>query len=296
MAGDLHCHTRLSNGSMGIEEIIALAKSKGIDKIAITDQDTIAGIERAKIVGERNGITVIPGVELSALDEETGKCIHILCYLPEQPARLEGLCKHNSLVRGRSTTMMCLKLAKKYPVSPELIKRCATGATALFTQHFMHALMEVGAADSFYGDVYKELFIEEGESKIFIQPKFKSVEEVIEAVHVANGVAVLAHPLAYGDMASVSILVSRFMKAGLDGIEVWHPSASAEESEALFQFAKKNKLLSTGGSSFRGLYNKKLLSVGDFVTPEQQMKELMSFKAKQQRLLKKQMAENDMFK
>ena len=66
---------------MGIEEIIALAKSKGIEKIAITDQDTIAGIERAKIVGERNGITVIPGVELSAYDEQTGKCIHILCYL-----------------------------------------------------------------------------------------------------------------------------------------------------------------------------------------------------------------------
>ena len=292
MSGDLHCHTRLSNGSMGIEEIIALAKSKGIEKIAITDQDTIAGIERAKIVGERNGITVIPGVELSAYDEQTGKCIHILCYLPEQPARLEGLCKHNSLVRGRATTMMCLKLAKNYPVSPELIKRCATGATALFPQHFMHALMEVGSADSFYGDVYKDLFTEGSEKCIFVQPRFKSVEEVIDAIHMANGIAILAHPLAYGDMATASALVSRFMKAGLDGIEVWHPSADEAESEELFQFAKKNKLLSTGGSSFRGLYNKKLLSVGDYVTPDQQMKELMSFKAKQQRLLKKQAAEN----
>ncbi len=292
MSGDLHCHTRLSNGSMGIEEIIALAKSKGIEKIAITDQDTIAGIERAKIVGERNGVSVISGVELSACDEETGKCIHILCYLPEQPARLEGLCKHNSLVRGRATTMMCLKLAKNYPVSPELIKRCATGATALFPQHFMHALMEVGAADSFYGDVYNDLFTADSEKSILVQPKFKSVEEVIEAIHMANGIAVLAHPLEYGDMASVSVLISRFMKAGLDGIEVWHPSAEEKDSEALLQFAKKNKLLATGGSSFRGLYNKKLLSIGDYVTPDQQMKELLSFKAKQQRLLKKQAAEN----
>lgn len=292
MSGDLHCHTRLSNGSMGIEEIIALAKSKGIEKIAITDQDTIAGIERAKIVGERNGVSVIPGVELSACDEETGKCIHILCYLPEQPARLEGLCKHNSLVRGRATTMMCLKLAKNYPVSPELIKRCATGATALFPQHFMHALMEVGSADSFYGDVYNELFTADSEKSILVQPKFKSVEEVIEAIHMANGIAVLSHPLEYGDMASVSVLVSRFMKAGLDGIEVWHPSAEEKDSEALLQLAKKNKLLATGGSSFRGLYNKKLLSIGDYTTPDQQMKELLSFKAKQQRLLKKQAAEN----
>lgn len=292
MSADLHCHTRLSNGSMGIEEIIALAKSKGIEKIAVTDQDTIAGIERAKIVGERNGVGVIPGVELSAFDEETGKCIHILCYLPEQPARLEGLCKHNSLVRGRATTMMCLKLAKLYPVSPELIKRCATGATALFTQHFMHALMEVGAADSFYGDVYKELFTAESEKNILVQPKFKSVEEVIEAIHIANGIAILAHPLVYGNTEEAIALTERFVKAGLDGIEVWHPSADEKDSEALLQFAKKNKLLSTGGSSFRGLYNKSLLTIGDYVTPDQQLKELMSFKARQQRLLKKQAAEN----
>ncbi len=291
MSADLHCHTRLSNGSMGIEEIISLAKSRGIDKIAVTDQDTIAGIERAKIVGERNGVGVISGVELSAFDEETGKCMHILCYLPEQPARLEGLCKHNSLVRGRATTMMCLKLAKQYPVTPELIKRCATGATALFTQHFMHALMEVGVADSFYGDVYNELFTPESEKNILVQPKFKSVEEVIEAVHLANGVAVLAHPMAYGNPEEVTALIGRFMKAGLDGIEVWHPTAAENDSEALLQFAKKNKLLATGGSSFRGLYNKKLLTIGDYITPDQQLKELMSFKARQQRLLKKQAAE-----
>ncbi len=292
MSADLHCHTRLSNGSMGIEEIIALAKSKGIEKIAVTDHDTIAGIERAKIVGERNGVGVIPGVELSAFDEVTGKCMHILCYLPEQPARLEGLCKHNSLVRGRATTMMCLKLAKQYPVTPELIKRCATGATALFTQHFMHALMEVGAADSFYGDVYKELFTPESEKNILVQPKYKSVEEVIDAIHMANGVAILAHPIRYGTVEEALSVAERFIKAGLDGIEVWHPSADEKDIEVLFQFAKKNKILATGGSSFRGLYNKKLLTIGDYVTPDQQMKELISFKARQQRLLKKQAAEN----
>ena len=291
MSADLHCHTRLSNGSMGIEEIIALAKSKGIEKIAVTDQDTIAGIERAKIVGERNGVGVIAGVELSAFDETTGKCMHVLCYLPEQPARLEGLCKHNSLVRGRATTMMCLKLAKLHPVTPELIKRCATGATALFTQHFMHALMEVGAADSFYGDVYKELFTPESEKNILIQPKYKSVEEVIDAIHLANGIAVLAHPMAYGNADEAAAIIGRFVKAGLDGVEVWHPSATEKDSETLLQLVKKSKLLATGGSSFRGLYNKSLLTIGDYVTPDQQLKELMSFKARQQRLLKKQAAE-----
>ena len=155
----------------------------------------------------------------------------------------------------------------------------------------MHALMEVGAADSFYGDVYKDLFTPESENNILIQPKYKSVEEVIEAIHLANGIAVLAHPMAYGNVQEATDVIGRFMQADLDGVEVWHPSADEKDSEALLQFAKKNKLLATGGSSFRGLYNKKLLSIGDYVTPDQQFKELMSFKARQQRLLKKQAAE-----
>ena len=97
MSGDLHCHTRLSDGSMGIEEIIALAKARGVETIAITDHDCLAGTVRAKIIGERNGVRVITGVELSAIDGETGNFVHILCYLPDSPDRLEGLC-HKILV------------------------------------------------------------------------------------------------------------------------------------------------------------------------------------------------------
>ena len=66
MNGDLHCHTKLSDGSLGIEDLIILAKKRGITTIAITDHDCLAGTVRGKIIGERYGIQVIPGVELSA--------------------------------------------------------------------------------------------------------------------------------------------------------------------------------------------------------------------------------------
>ena len=76
MGGDLHCHTKLSDGSLGIEDLITLAKKREVGTIAITDHDCLAGTVRGKIIGDRFGVQVIPGVELSATDTETGKmCI-----------------------------------------------------------------------------------------------------------------------------------------------------------------------------------------------------------------------------
>mgnify|MGYP003309524933 CR=1 FL=1 len=287
MSGDLHCHTRLSNGSMGIEEIISLAKNRGIDTIAITDHDCLAGTVRAKIIGERNGVKVIPGVELSALDNDSGEVIHILCYLPDFPDRLEGLCHKNSMARKRASQYMMIKAAQRYPVTAELMKRCATGSTNLYKQHIMHALMECGVADSFYGEVYNELFSPESENNILVKPAFSPVKEVIDAIHDAGGIAILAHPMLSGGMESVV----KYAALGINGIEVWHPSADEKTSAELLSYAKKNGLLATGGSAFHGLYNKKALSLGDYVTPKTQLQELTGFKAKQKRLLKKLQSE-----
>lgn len=288
MSGDLHCHTRLSNGSLSIDEMIALAKSKGVETIAITDHDCLTGTVRAKIIGERNGIKVITGAEISAIDPETKEVVHILCYLPEFPDRLEEICHYNSTVRKRASQYMMLKASQRYPVTPELIKRCATGATNLFPQHFMQALMEIGAADGFFGSVYKELFSPESENNILMKPAFKDAVTVIEAIHTANGIAVLAHPARCGGVDTCA----RYLQYGIDGIEVWHPSADEELTSGLLSFAKKNKILATGGSSFHGLYNEKVLTVGSYCTPKAQLQELLSYKAKQKRLQKKLNAVN----
>lgn len=283
MSGDLHCHTRLSNGSLSIDEIIALAKSKGVETIAITDHDCLTGTVRAKIIGERNGIKVITGAEISALDPESGEVVHILCYLPEFPDRLEEICHYNSNARKRASQYMMLKAAQRYPVTPDLIKRCATGATNLFPQHFMQALTEIGAADGFYGKVYEELFSADSENNIIVKPAFKDAKTVIDAIHTANGIAVLAHPAKYGGYDTAV----RFASYGIDGIEVWHPSADENLTAQLLSYTKKNKLLATGGSSFHGLYNKDTLTVGSYCTPKTQLQELLGYKAKIKRLQKK---------
>ena len=283
MGGDLHCHTKLSDGTLGIEDLIALAKKRNLETIAITDHDCLAGTVRGKIIGERFGIQVIPGVELSATDSESGKSVHLLCYLPEYPDRLEGLCHRNSLARKKAAHYMMLQTAKRFPVSAEFIIKCATGSTNIFVPHIMQALMECGFTNTIYGDLYTRLFDKTTAGNIFIAPKFPDAPEVIQAIHDAGGIAVLAHPILSDNLSCLP----RLLESGLDGLEVWHPSANEEQQAQLAKLAVKHKLLQTGGTDFHGLYNRYTVCIGDVCAPDDAVSKLLGYKAKQKRLAKK---------
>lgn len=283
MSADLHCHTRLSDGSLGIEDLILLAKRSGVDTIAITDHDCLAGTVRGKIIGERHGINVIPGVELSAFDTEHNKRVHILCYLAENPDRLEGLCKRSSLARRKASQLMMVKAAQRYPISSELVIKCAAGSTNVYKQHIMHALMECGYTTSIFGDLFTELFSSSSPDNINVTPKYPEPLEVLEAVHEAGGIAVLAHPGFYDNFDLIDTLIAN----GLDGLEVWHPENSEEQTEELIKIAKKNGLLMTGGSDFHGLYSAKVTHLADFITPDENLTALLGYQAKKRRARKK---------
>ena len=85
MSIDLHCHTRYSDGSTPLEELIQLAALRGVTTFALTDHDTMAGCECALELGRGAGVTVIPGVEISAVDPKRHGKAHILCYKPKKP-------------------------------------------------------------------------------------------------------------------------------------------------------------------------------------------------------------------
>lgn len=276
MAGDLHCHTKLSNSSMGIDDLIVLAQKRGIDTIAVTDRDCQAGTVRAKIIGERRGITVIPGVEISCYDAKRDRYAEILCYLSDSPDRLEGLCHRNIVIRKKASQLMTLKIARKYPITPELVLKCATGATAVFEQHIMHALLECGLTDKIYGELYDELFSPESPENVLVKMNFPDPKDVIEAIHEAGGIAVLAHP---GTNDSFELL-EELLECGLDGVEVWHPDNSEEQQEKLLELTKSKGILALGGTDFKGMYSKKAICVGEYTTPDTALKALMSYKAK----------------
>ena len=286
MKADLHCHTKLSDGTLGIDDIIILAKNSGVTTLAITDHDSLAGTVRAKIIGERHGVNVIPAVEFSATDGKRKAKAHILCYLPDTPERLEGLCKSNSEKRKRAARIMVAKVANKFPVTPELIIKCATGSTNIYKQHIMQALMECGYTTTIFGDIYNMLFKKESRMNVLMESTYPEPAEIIEAIHEAGGIAVLAHPGFYDNFE----LLEELIPLGLDGVEVWHPENTSEQQELLIDIAKKNNLLMTGGSDFHGAYNAYPIKLGEYGPDEDNVAKLLSYKAKKRRKLKKQAA------
>ncbi len=272
MAADLHCHTKISDGSMGIEDLIAMAKRRGISTLSVTDHDTTAGATRAVIIGKRQGLNIIHGVEFSTADPERGGKAHLLCYLCDTPDRLEVLCRQTNERRKKAANDMVRRVMRYYPITPEMVVRCATGSTNFFKQHIMHALMDAGYADSIFGDVYHKLFGSEGKARVEIE--YPDVRDVIDLVHSAGGVAVLAHPYLYKNEA----LLEELAEKGLDGVEVWHPSHDEAQVEALKDFAEQHHLLMTGGSDFHGMYSRSPRTLASTFCPDEHVQALLAYK------------------
>lgn len=283
MAADLHCHTKLSDGSVGIEDLIVIAHKSGIDTIAITDHDCIAGTVRGQVIGKRYGVTVIPSVELSAFDTEAGKSVHILSYLADAPDRLEAICRKTSVARKRAGQIMMLKVASRFPITSEFIISHASGSTNLYKQHIMHALMDAGYTDKIFSELHHTLFSTDSESNILAPTKYPTVEAAINEIHGAGGIAILAHPGKFDNFDEIE----KYIEMGLDGIEVWSPFNTPEQTEALAALCKKKKLLLTGGSNFHGTYGEKFVTIGSYATPKEHLDKLMGYKAKKKRAQRK---------
>ena len=248
MSADLHCHTILSDGAVSIEELVLLAKNKGLDAIAITDHDTFAGVVRARIFGQKHGIEVLEGAEISAYDYKRNRKVHILCYMCEHPNRLMGMFKKIGDSRKKAMTIAIQKVIRLYPIPAEMIIRRAQGSSNIFKQHIMRALIDAGYANEIFGDVFTKLFHHKtGLAKTHIE--YPDVYEVIDMIHDAGGVAVLAHPAVYDSYD----LLTELAEYGIDGFERYYPRCIPEDDAMLMEIAKKYDLITTGGTDFHGV-------------------------------------------
>ena len=262
MKGDLHCHTTLSDGTLGIEDIIIQAKRTGIDFISITDHDTMSSISRAKVLGERHGVLTIPGVELSAWDKTRGRKVHILCYAPQKPDRLEGICKKSCEIRTACAKEMIEKVMKLYPITSDSVLKHVGGSKSIFKQHIMHALIDYGYSTHFYGRLNDELFDLKNGSCI-VEREYPDVNYVLDLIHSARGAAVMAHPVFYD---SVELLEELAAAGKIDGAEVYHYTADENQRAELLKITEKYDLIVTGGSDFHGLYNARPTHIGENTT------------------------------
>ena len=176
---------------------------------------------------------------------------------------------------------MAMKVIEKYPITLESILRYATGSKVIFKCHIMHALMDYGYTTDLYGKVYDELFnpatglcAEEVSTDMQDYPE---VHFVLELIHSAGGVAVLAHPAVFDNFE----LLEELAAAGkIDGVEVWHQSATEEQRERLLKTAGEYNLITTGGSDFHGFYNHYPIAIGTNYTPDDSLQRILKRKIK----------------
>lgn len=261
MIGDLHCHTRMSDGSLGIEELIAYAKRAGMDFISITDHDTMAAVDRAIVVGKRHGVHVIPGVEFSCQDHKSGYKAHVICYLPMFPRRLEGACAKMLEERIRAGTQEMKNVMRLYPITLEQVARYSSQSRAPYRQHIMHALMELGYTDKIFGELYDDLF--GSGRRCRVEKEYLELHDVTALIRQAGGVVCLAHPTQF---APVDMAVELAEKGEIDAIEVDSRNNKPETMGELTNIAERYGLIRTGGSDFHGFYYNRPEPIGTCIT------------------------------
>jgi predicted metal-dependent phosphoesterase TrpH len=253
---DLHIHTTASDGVMRPSEVVRYAKTKGLQAIAITDHDTIEGLEEGVSEGERIGLEVIPGIEISAAHSPGS--MHILGFFvdirhPFLNERLGYLQK----ARAERNPKIVEKLNQLgIEVTYEEVLK-ASGGGQVGRPHFAHVLLEKKYVRSFQEAF--DHFLKKGAPAYVDKFRF-TAKEALYFINEAKGVAVLAHPntLSLNGYSELEQLLLKLVEEGLKGIEVYYPEHSTLEVARYKALAERYGLLMTGGTDYHGIEGSEL--------------------------------------
>lgn len=240
---DLHTHSTASDGTLPPERVVESAQRCKLTAIALTDHDSIGGVAAASAAGERLGIRVVAGCELSAFQDDHE--VHVLALHLTRLGALERRLTELRTLRLERAQKIVEKLnGLGIPITLEEVLRESNGG-ALGRPHVARVLIARGAVQDF-----KEAFVRYlGASGSAFVPKARlSIEDAIEIAHEAGGLAIWAHPAEGGRRERLEPLVN----AGLDGIEVRHPSHTLEDAKRLQALADFFGLVVSGGSDWHG--------------------------------------------
>jgi 3',5'-nucleoside bisphosphate phosphatase len=244
---DLHSHSTASDGTDAPAEVMRRARAAGLDAIALTDHDTVAGHDAAR-AALPPGLTLVPGMELSCrLD---GHSVHLLGYLfdPADPELAAETARIRES-RVRRAEAMVERLAELgVPVTWERVQAIA-GEGVVGRPHVARAMVEaavIGSPDQAFGPEW----IGEG-GRAYVPRYALDPARAIGLVRAAGGVSVLAHPRARGWEVPDDVIAG-LAAAGLAGIEVWHPDQDQAQRRALQDLAARLNLVASGGSDDHG--------------------------------------------
>lgn len=253
MKADFHLHTTASDGSMTPTQIVDWAKKTGLDVIAITDHDSVGGIDEAIERGKQVGVRVLVGIEISSFSN----CeIHVLGYnfdyknpeFQQELAKIQGMRKERN---GAILSKLAL-LGKPISFTADM-----DGVGRL---NMAKEMVERGYVKD-VNEAFEKYLGPKGQA--YQETRRTTPMEAVKLIKKYGGIASLAHPKKYLLDKKLDLLVGGLKAHGLDGIEVDYPRYTDYDKSEFRQIAKKYGLIITGGSDFHGDEDK------DFqVTPE----------------------------
>ena len=241
---DMHTHTHCSDGKLSPSQLVRKARERGLRALAITDHDTVEGLEEGRSAGGRCGVEVINGVEMSTVLGE--REIHLLGYFfdpaSKRLVKALGKLREGRVSRGRKIVERLNDLG--IVLSFEAVEEKAQGAVVA-RPHVAEALVEAGQVAS-YQEAFQK-YLKDGGPACVRKPLIP-VEEALGLLHEAGGIGVMAHPGQWTNDA----LVRELVRSGLDGIEVYHPSHRPWLIGYYQRLARGGNLIETGGSDYHG--------------------------------------------
>ena len=275
---DLHVHSTRSDGSFTPCELVDYAIKKGLTAFALTDHDTVDGIEEAMVYASSKSIRVIPGIELSS--EYEGRDIHIIGLMIDyQSTELKNNLKHFVKSREDRNIKIC-KLLTSHGVPVTYSELQAQFKESVITRaHYARYMLDKGyvkslpeAFERYIGD----------HAPCYVPREKTTTQDAISLILNANGIPILAHPLLYHmSDERLQLLITRLKEAGLVGMEAIYSTYSPADERKMKALAEHNGLCISGGSDFHGAAKPRIdlaTGYGKLVIPEEILTNLLKYK------------------
>jgi len=247
MKYDLHSHSYFSDGSLSPTELVQLAEERGINHLALTDHDTVNGLNEASVAAQGLELELINGVEFSCTWEK--QLLHIVgLNIDPNNSELLTTIERNRKRRLDRAESMHEDFEQHNINLREGVAKQLVGNSVPTRPHFAQALIDQGYAKD-KKQAFKRYLVRGKPG--YIPMSWASLEEIGHSINSAGGVAVLAHPMRYKFTRTKLIrLISEMIPAGIRGIEVSTGTTDKQQAAMLGELAKQFKLVSSIGSDF----------------------------------------------
>jgi 3',5'-nucleoside bisphosphate phosphatase len=248
---DLHTHSLVSDGTDAPAELVHKAQVARLDVVALTDHDTFDGLDEAAAAGERLGVRVVRGMELSC--SRQGNSVHVLAYGadPASPDLSAEMARVRDGRLGRLGGVLAKLAALGVPVSESEVMAQVGSSPSVGRPHIADALIKAGHVRD-RQEAFDRFLADGGPAHV---PRYTiEVERGIDLVHQAGGLAVIAHPWGRGreHLLPQGVLETLAHAHQLDGIEVDHQDHDGDVRRRLRIVADRLGLLATGSSDYHG--------------------------------------------